>query len=148
VTDPAAELDGKVTINVAGLSVEVERPPFRRLKPLLRVQGLDALSAMEVDDDGKVKGQIDLGLIIDFGEAAAEVLWPDEAERNGYLDMVMTGQQWGDFMSSVVEALNLGEALASTASSPSTGTQPRPALPTEGSISEPSSTTPPARLDA
>jgi hypothetical protein len=148
VTDPAAELDGKVAVNVAGISVDVVRPPFRRLKPLLRMSGLDALAALEVDDDGMVKGTVDLGLIIEFGEAAAEVLWPDEDERNGYLDMIMTGPQWGEFMSSVIDALQLGEAFALAASSTSTGTQPRPASPTEGSTSEPSSPTPPARLDA
>jgi hypothetical protein len=148
VTDPSSELTGKVTINVAGISVEVERPPFRRLKPLLRLSGLDALASLEVDENGMVKGNIDLGLIIEFGEATAEVLWQDEDVRNGYLDMIMTGPQWGEFMSSVIDALQLGEAFALAASSTSTGTQPRPALPTEGSTSEPSSPTPPARLDA
>ena len=116
MTDPADELDGLVKVRVAGDDIVVPRPPFRRLTPVLRMEGLDALAELETDDQGNVKGRLDLGLIVVFGEAIAAVLWPDEAERDALLDQIMTGQQWGDFMSSAIDALNLGEAFASTGS--------------------------------
>jgi hypothetical protein len=131
VTDPAAELDGKVTVKVAGDDVAVTRPPFRRLRPLLTLPGLQALADLPVDDEGVVQGNVPLDIVIDMGEAIGEVLWPGEIIHvvsdpadarmpekvcDQYLDRIYTADQWGDFVSSAIEALQLGEAVASAKS--------------------------------
>jgi hypothetical protein len=114
VTDPAAELDGKVTVKVAGDDVAVTRPPFRRLRPLLTLPGLQALADLPVDDEGVVQGNVPLDLVIDMGEAVGAVLFRDDADE--HLDRIMTADQWGDFVSSAIDALQLGEAVASAKS--------------------------------
>lgn len=114
MSDPADELDGKVTVRVAGDDVVVERPPFRRLRPLLELEGLSALAALPVDEDGKVQGDVPLGLVIDMGEAIGAVLFGDSAD--GELDRIYTGEHWGEFVSSAIDALQLGEAVASAKS--------------------------------
>jgi hypothetical protein len=114
VTDPAAELDGKVTVKVAGDDVEVTRPPFRRLRPLLTLPGLQALSDLPVDDEGNVQGNVSLDIVIDMGEAIGVVLFGEDADE--YLDRIMSADQWGEFVSTSIDALQLGEAVASATS--------------------------------
>lgn len=137
MSDPADELDGKVTVKVAGDDVRVERPPFRRLRPLLTLPGLQVLADLPVDDEGNVQGNVPLDVVIDMGEAIGKVLWPDfEVHRDPdvkvpgavqkvvevhspsdeYLDRIYTANHWGEFVSSAIDALQLGEAVASARS--------------------------------
>lgn len=100
-----AELTGMVAVEVAGESIEVPRPPFRRLKPLLPlVAGLDA------DDDGKA--ELDLSALVEVGEVLGQILFGENADT--YLDRLYTPTQFTAFLSSAMAALQLGEAGAST----------------------------------
>lgn len=110
----AAELSGTVTVKVAGDDVEAPRPAFRRLRPLLALDALGALGDLEQNEDGTVSGNLPLPAIIDMGEAIAEVLFGENADT--YLDRIFTADQWAEFLSSAIDALHLGEALASTSS--------------------------------
>lgn len=112
--EPSDELDGKVTVRVAGEDVVVERPPFRRLRPILAMPSIQALMSLEVDDDGNAKGQVPLEAVVDMGEAFGAVLFG--ADWNAILDRIFTMADWGVFVGSAVDALQLGEAIASTGS--------------------------------
>lgn len=115
MTDPVDEVDGKVTVTVGGEDVIVPRPPFRRFRKLLPlIAGLTTADGAEVDDNGNLSGSLPLDVIIDCGEEIGRVLFGDEADA--HLDRIYTPQQWGDFVSSAVNALQLGEAGASTSS--------------------------------
>jgi hypothetical protein len=120
VTDPAAELDGKVTVKVAGDDVAVTRPPFRRLRPLVPIliplmAAAEPVEGEEDDDEAKVMRMVvEAQTAFDAGEAIAAVLWGDEADT--YLDRIMTPEQWNEFCGSAIDALQLGEAVASAKS--------------------------------
>lgn len=95
-----------VTVTVAGDEVEVQRPPFRRLKPLLPlVVGLDS-------DEGRV--DLDPATMVEVGEVLAGVLFGDAADE--HLDRLYTPAEFIEFLSSAMAALQLGEAGASTGS--------------------------------
>jgi hypothetical protein len=57
---------------------------------------------------------VNLDIVIDMGEAIGLVLFGEDADE--YLDRIMSADQWGDFVSSAIEALQLGEAVASAKS--------------------------------
>lgn len=99
------ELDGKVTVTVAGEDVIVPRPPFRRFKNLLPM-------VVDLDVEGDEKKDLDPGVMIDVAEEIARVLFADDADE--YLDRLYTPAEFIAFLTSAMAALQLGEAGAST----------------------------------
>lgn len=111
MTHPADELTGTVVVKVAGDDIEVPRPPFRRLQPLLELPQMAALLNLEATGDGEVGGEVAIAALIPMGNALGEVLFGETADE--YLDRIFKPSDFAEFIGSAIDALQLGEVLAS-----------------------------------